>query len=190
MPWDEAVDYESLLAAVLADPDDDAPRLILSDWLDENGQSDRAEFIRTMCWVDQIRRDCSCPACSSWAGKEPRHDGPCLASPKALRPLYEKGHQLLSAGNNRKDWFLPRLKRRKFYGSWDFRRGFVEIVSCQAFHWDRAAPAVLALHPVREVRLHLPTKRDLDAKKRKWPRIRFTAAQWSAYPWPSSLTRS
>src|SRR5262245_43085265 len=36
----------ALLAAVLADPDDDAPRLIYADWLDERGQPERAEFIR------------------------------------------------------------------------------------------------------------------------------------------------
>src|SRR5690349_5354630 len=35
-----------LLAAVLADPEDDAPRLVYADWLDENGQPERAAFIR------------------------------------------------------------------------------------------------------------------------------------------------
>jgi len=36
-----------LLSAVLADPFDDAPRLILADWLEENDDPERAEFIRT-----------------------------------------------------------------------------------------------------------------------------------------------
>src|SRR4051812_13666429 len=35
-----------LLDAVLADPDDDAPRLVYADWLDEHDQPERAEFIR------------------------------------------------------------------------------------------------------------------------------------------------
>jgi uncharacterized protein (TIGR02996 family) len=39
-------DADALLAAIRAAPDDDAPRLIYADWLDEHGQSERAEFIR------------------------------------------------------------------------------------------------------------------------------------------------
>lgn len=37
---------DALLATILADPAADAPRLIYADWLEENGESDRAEFIR------------------------------------------------------------------------------------------------------------------------------------------------
>ena len=41
-----AADGLGLLDAILADPADDAPRLVYADWLDENGQAERAEFIR------------------------------------------------------------------------------------------------------------------------------------------------
>ena len=34
------------LEDITAHPDDDAPRLIFADWLEEKGDSDRAEFIR------------------------------------------------------------------------------------------------------------------------------------------------
>ena len=37
---------DALLAAILAAPDDDAPRLVFADWLDEHHQADRAAFIR------------------------------------------------------------------------------------------------------------------------------------------------
>jgi uncharacterized protein (TIGR02996 family) len=37
---------EALLRAIRESPADDGPRLIYADWLDENGQPDRAEFIR------------------------------------------------------------------------------------------------------------------------------------------------
>jgi uncharacterized protein (TIGR02996 family) len=37
---------EALLAAVCEHPDDDTPRLVFADWLDEHGEPDRAEFIR------------------------------------------------------------------------------------------------------------------------------------------------
>ena len=42
-------DYQHLLAAVRAAPDDDLPRLVLADWLEENGEGERAEFIRWQC---------------------------------------------------------------------------------------------------------------------------------------------
>jgi uncharacterized protein (TIGR02996 family) len=42
-------DAAALLAAIRAAPDDDAPRLIYADWLDEHSQPERAEFIRVQC---------------------------------------------------------------------------------------------------------------------------------------------
>lgn len=42
-------DAAPFLAAIRAAPDDDAPRLIYADWLDEHGQPERAEFIRVQC---------------------------------------------------------------------------------------------------------------------------------------------
>ena len=47
MEWmvDTATDT-AFLRTILASPEDDAPRLVYADWLDENGDPDRAEFIR------------------------------------------------------------------------------------------------------------------------------------------------
>src|SRR5579884_4313008 len=38
--------HDSFLQAILEAPDDDAPRLIYADWLEENGEPERAEYIR------------------------------------------------------------------------------------------------------------------------------------------------
>jgi uncharacterized protein (TIGR02996 family) len=38
--------HEPFLRAICEAPDDDAPRLVFADWLDETGDPDRAEFIR------------------------------------------------------------------------------------------------------------------------------------------------
>ncbi|MBA4189259.1 MAG: hypothetical protein C0467_14780 [Planctomycetaceae bacterium] len=40
---------EALLRAVCDNPDEDTPRLVFSDWLQENGEEERAEFIRLQC---------------------------------------------------------------------------------------------------------------------------------------------
>jgi uncharacterized protein (TIGR02996 family) len=42
-------DGEALLRAVCAAPREDLPRLVYADWLEENGQGERAEFIRIQC---------------------------------------------------------------------------------------------------------------------------------------------
>lgn len=42
---------DALLRAILQHPDDDTPRLIFADWLDEHGEADRAEFIRAQCLI-------------------------------------------------------------------------------------------------------------------------------------------
>src|SRR5262245_47923625 len=46
-------DESRFIVAMAADPDDDTPRLVFADWLDEHGQHDRAEFIRLQCRPDR-----------------------------------------------------------------------------------------------------------------------------------------
>jgi uncharacterized protein (TIGR02996 family) len=41
--------HEGFLQAILETPDDEAPRLIYADWLEDNGDPRRAEFIRLQC---------------------------------------------------------------------------------------------------------------------------------------------
>src|SRR3954468_10687525 len=45
---------EALLAGVCANPDDDTPRLVFADWLQENGEEERAEFIRVQVASEQL----------------------------------------------------------------------------------------------------------------------------------------
>src|SRR5215472_16114924 len=39
-------DHAGFLKAICDSPDDDVPRLVYADWLDEQGQAARSEFIR------------------------------------------------------------------------------------------------------------------------------------------------
>jgi uncharacterized protein (TIGR02996 family) len=45
---------EAFLQAVIENPEDDAPRLIFADWLEEHGQPERAEFIRVQCELARL----------------------------------------------------------------------------------------------------------------------------------------
>ncbi len=47
-------DGTALLAAIRLHPDEDVPRLAYADWLDENGQPERAEFVRLQCEIARI----------------------------------------------------------------------------------------------------------------------------------------
>src|SRR5687767_13633920 len=60
--------HPGLLQTVIDRPEDEAARLVYADWLDENGDPERAEFIRVQCelagldeaderWPDLYRRE-------------------------------------------------------------------------------------------------------------------------------------
>jgi uncharacterized protein (TIGR02996 family) len=52
-------DRDAFLAAIHDAPEDDAPRLVFADWLDENGEPERAEFIRIQVemWRERERHE-------------------------------------------------------------------------------------------------------------------------------------
>ncbi len=49
-------DEQAFLDAIGATPDDDMPRLVYADWLEERGFSDRAEYIRLQCFLEKASR--------------------------------------------------------------------------------------------------------------------------------------
>ncbi len=51
------MDGKSFLEGLRGDPDDDALRLVYSDWLEENGDVARAEFVRAQCALATRRTD-------------------------------------------------------------------------------------------------------------------------------------
>jgi uncharacterized protein (TIGR02996 family) len=57
-------DHDALLRAIAEHPEEDTPRLMYADWLDENDQPDRAEFVRVQ--VELGRLDLNDPARRPW----------------------------------------------------------------------------------------------------------------------------
>ena len=47
-------DRAALLAGIFANPDDDTARLVFADWLDENGESKRAAYIRAAVQLNRL----------------------------------------------------------------------------------------------------------------------------------------
>lgn len=131
-----------LLAPILANPDDDGPRLIFADWLEESGDGARAEFIRVQIELAKLPPQ----GCS-------RHDafwhgcGGCQRT-NALR---RRERELFEA--NRKQWL--RWLMADFPGvceDSEFHRGFVETIQCGFADWLSHHAEILKATPLRLVR--------------------------------------
>ncbi|HKB37547.1 MAG TPA: TIGR02996 domain-containing protein, partial [Gemmataceae bacterium] len=125
----------AFLQAILDHPDDDAPRLIYADWLEEHGRGARAEFIRVQCRLAR--------------------GGASRAERKRLADREEK---LLQAHC---DVWLAELPRIEGVDKEEFRRGFVEAVRVAGVETFRThARALFEAAPVQEVHFHgvLPGK--------------------------------
>lgn len=119
-------DAESFLRAIIENPDDDGPRLVYADWLDENGDPDRAEFIRVQIAL----------ARNGTAGRP---------------QLYERQVQLLA--RHRREWSSEAESVVRTPGQFFFRRGFVDDVDADAFEFVERAADLYRRTPVQHLRL-------------------------------------
>jgi uncharacterized protein (TIGR02996 family) len=119
--------HAAFLDAVCAEPDSDAPRLVYADWLDDNGQSDRAEFIRLQVRLAGLAED------------DPERD-----------ELELREWELLVRHGDvwRKE--LPAWARKEQHS---FRRGFVGALSLTAKQFVRSGGKLLRAVPVERVHL-------------------------------------
>ncbi len=114
----------ALLAAVLAAPNDDAPRLVYSDWLTEQGDP-RGEFIAVQCARASLPADAA-----------EQHE------------LKEREYTLLSV--HEETWSKavdPAILSAKF------RRGFVDEATMYAKTFVDGAEAIFAREPLRTARI-------------------------------------
>src|SRR5262249_33453659 len=146
---------EVFLEDILAQPDDDLPRLIYADWLEDHGNAGRAEFIRVQCRL--ARTPPGDPALVELHRRE--HD-----LPGRFGPAWTRG--------------LPAWLRSRVV----FRRGFIDEFTgfADTFFRDdpedyfRAAPTTTVLHLIgmnatQVARLpHLSGFRRLRELKLKW----------------------
>lgn len=127
-------DLDLLLAAVLAEPDEDTPRLAFADALDERGgpgDAERAEFIRVqvamarMSFKERVAAELPVRQVDLIVlhGREWVPDGwLATANPECLEGVTRGAVAL-------------------------FRRGFVDAVACDAESWLRDADMILKDHP-------------------------------------------
>lgn len=119
-----STDEQAFHQMILRNPDDEVPRLICADWLEERGDP-RGEFIRVQCALEgSVRRDLGRPA--------------LLARQAAL--LQQHGDE----------WRRPFARLVEVA---EFRRGFVEVVRLTARAFIRSAARLFRLAPIRRVEL-------------------------------------
>jgi uncharacterized protein (TIGR02996 family) len=154
-------------------PGEDAPRLIVGDWLDEHGQAERAEFIRVQCELArhprQVKWLAEMPA-ESWRGGT--DEGRLLWRLESLR---RRERELLQA--HRREWLTEAAPPGVRYwqsatehgwalpgptgdggegltgASVEFRRGFVEEITLPGEAFLAHAAALFRAAPVRRVTL-------------------------------------
>lgn len=158
----------ALIAAIRAEPDDDNVRLVYADWLEENGQAERAEFIRLECQVAEFLKvsrhweDCKC------GGGNGHHCKPC--DDKDTWSEYhdrrwdcwaklrmEFGIPEYSAGDGRgrdtKCCMYASINRLGLAIKFTERRGFIESVTCPLDWWLSHGPELCRWHPVQRVEI-------------------------------------
>lgn len=135
-------DRQPFLSAILAQPDDDGPRLVYCDWLEEQGESDRAEFIRL-----QIKM-AACRMCHRKDGTK-RKDGYARNCGRCL-PGAQRAQRLM--GCDSFPAWCPQVIADNVNTS-RYRRGFIEEIHCPWQSWLTHHAAIRSATPLREVRL-------------------------------------
>jgi uncharacterized protein (TIGR02996 family) len=134
----------SLLADVLANPDDDTPRLVMADWFEGNGQPERAQLIRVQCELARLpRRTVRSLGCDAW-----------VYDREEAGPLSLQERELLQAHEGAWRETLPQVQGL-IWG--EFERGFVRALSIDPekadANWVRRLPDWLAAAPVQVLSL-------------------------------------
>src|SRR3954452_1713404 len=120
-------DEDALLSAIAAHPEEDTPRLMYADWLDEHGKPRRAEFIRVQIELARLEH-------------LPR------AALDRHVDLFRRNQELI-------DGHRAELLGAAFPASAgvEFRRGFAGEVTLSVFHFHQLRDALGAMRPLPRV---------------------------------------
>jgi uncharacterized protein (TIGR02996 family) len=127
-------EHDAFLAAICDNPDDDGPRLMYADWLEEHGDAAPSEFIRTQ--IEMAKLDVDDPHRS---------------------PLEQRACELME--EHPPDWLgslreLPVRRRR-------WRRGFIDTVEMGPAEFLATADRLFAAAPVQTLRLFRANAADI-----------------------------
>jgi uncharacterized protein (TIGR02996 family) len=149
-------DDAALLEAIRLHPDEDMPRLAYADWLEEDGQPERAEFIRVQVKLDRLATP-EMKADRRWRDMRYSFYAPIDAIRHREYDLWREHGPMFAAdlpGESRA--CLPGCQWSAGIGDqiqyW-FNRGFVWKAMTTANRWLIHADAITAAHPIQRVTL-------------------------------------
>jgi uncharacterized protein (TIGR02996 family) len=123
---------DAFLADIIESPDDDTPRLVYADWLDDHDQPDRAEFIRVQVELARLPDD--------------------LRSAARRQELQARERALLQ--DHMEEWLDTLRPLSGLVYEWQFRRGFIEAISMEGRGLREHGPLLFCLAPIRRLRLY------------------------------------
>jgi uncharacterized protein (TIGR02996 family) len=154
-------DRAALLAAILAHPGEDTPRLAYADWLDEHGESARAEFIRVQIELARLREaerdlpESFTDETTGYTSDRPdrveftyyRHQDPARVE------LLRRQAELLAHPDSREKWRAGLPKYASGTSASSFRRGFVGRARVSFVPLLKDPDALWAHHPIEALAL-------------------------------------
>jgi uncharacterized protein (TIGR02996 family) len=194
-------DEQALLASILADPQDDAPRMIFADWLDEHDQGERAEYIRLA--IELARWDCPRWRCDENGFRQKtimeyranaggivgvgQRQVPChcgrVEALKREREMYADMPNPF--GDNSIVWCTRNVRHQTsdMAIGCHFRRGFVSRITTTMSLWLAHGPAIVRCQPVEfvEVSDRRPF-RSFDRNQEEWYWIEQTDGEFVVNP--------
>src|SRR5262245_57433673 len=143
-------EQKALLRAMIAEPDDDAPRLVYADWLEGHGDPDRAAFIRVQCELARLPEQ-------PWSLRDLTPEQERVE--RTRRKLQRRVNGLLR--RHFKEWRkdIP----DEFYADPKmFRRGFIETVHIDPNELMRAPDQLWPLAPMQTIHLVIAPPQDIE----------------------------
>lgn len=176
-------DEEALLAAILAEPKDDTPRLVYADWLEENDQPERAEFIRVQVESAGLEPCNTLAKATGWRSPA-MVDRTCDCRWHVLRcrerELWNPVVRPMLETEPWKGWLINFHQMNLHEGEKlaVISRGFVSSLTCTWDAWLTHADAILKQQPIERVRLTTRPEVESQLVPPVRGRVRFSGEEW------------
>jgi len=144
-----------LLAGILANPEDMGRRLVYADWLEENGEEERASFVRGQCLGQRVQ--VRLPLIREWV--------PWLGK-RTLSAVWARWHCTIKHVDAR--GYGGGIRTAPAPGRVVFRGGFISEVRCLLSEWLVYGSQMVRQHPIRCVHMVDKTPHDSAALSHEW----------------------
>jgi uncharacterized protein (TIGR02996 family) len=159
---------EALLQAIRAEPEDDLPRLAYADWLDEHGEPERAEFIRTQ--IERVALEGEVGALERSCHFKSRDQGEFFRGIRAA--LRGASRRRSTREHTRREARLLKAHGERWLAGLPFpvtfRRGFPELMEMSARRYLEAADILQRVAPVQAVKLTSFATYDVEPEGIDW----------------------